>query len=126
MLRHTKALLWRWGRWAGGGIPGSFPKMSAFMRLQMGTSSCREASGADPEILECDRVIAAAARPIRKLIVRHYCGDGTSAEKAARMGVSRRKYFELLDDARWFVNSALDNLHSDGHIRASVRVQTLG
>src|ERR1700675_3751062 len=105
-IRDTRRLLRRWGHWAGGGIIG-FPQMSAFMRIQMGSRSSIDPR-TDADILACDKAVASAELCHRKMLIRHYCTQGTSREKAGKVGLQRSRYYVLLSDSEWFVHTTLD------------------
>jgi hypothetical protein len=104
--RETKSRLIAWGRWASGAIPG-FPIMAAFMRANCG-GRATAINQANPELLRTDQIIARLELKLRKVIIRHYCTQGSGREKALRMGIPKSTYWQRLDEGTWFVHTEFD------------------
>jgi len=78
---------------------------SAFYRW---SGRCTAVDHADPEVLFCDSIVRKADKEIRVILVRHYCGNGTGREKAARSGMSKSTYYQRLNEAEWWIHTELD------------------
>jgi hypothetical protein len=80
--------------------------MSAFLRVRIDRASVFDII--DPEILRTDWIVGRAQLRLRRVLIRHYCTRGHVRAKAMRMGLARSTYFDLLEEARWFVHTEYD------------------
>jgi hypothetical protein len=127
---ETIRRLRRWGGWASGGLLNS-ALVCALDFINSGSRATADAD-ADPEILRTDWIVGRAERPMRVILIRHYCTDGSGREKALRMGVPKSTYYDRLEEARWFVHTEYDKADAlpiappdtKGYRYASVRVFT--
>lgn len=100
--KETRDRLRRWGKWAGGGVPGGYPRKAAFAQERIQRSLVMDA--VDRDILRVDELVKRADFDDRQVLIRHYCSDGTPLEKAMRSGLTKRIYFAKLEDAQWFIH----------------------
>lgn len=52
-----------------------------------------------PDIKEVDRAVKRVRPDYRRVLVMRYCYKGSGAEKIQRLGISRPRYYRLLDRA---------------------------
>ena len=96
-----------WGRWAAGGTGLGYPCMSALMRIKAGGKSTAIAE-ANPDLIRTDQIIANAELRHRRVLVRQYCVQGSIREKALRMGLPKSTYWDLVEEAAWWVHTEYD------------------
>jgi DNA-directed RNA polymerase specialized sigma24 family protein len=81
--------------------------MAAFMRANCG-GRATALNQANPELIRTDQIISRLELRLRKVIIRHYCSQGSGREKALRMGIPKSTYWQRLDEATWFVHTEYD------------------
>jgi hypothetical protein len=78
--------------------------MSAFMRVGS-RSTGRESN---PELIRTDQIISRLELRLRRVLIRHFCTEGPLRLKAGRHGLPKSTYFDLLDEAIWYVHTCYD------------------
>lgn len=104
--RETERRLWRWGGWASGGLE-FFRMTCALSRINAGSRATAD-SEADPEIIRTNVIIGRSERRHRLILIRQYCTRGTIREKAGRIRLPKSSYYDLLEEARWYVHTEYD------------------
>jgi hypothetical protein len=104
---ETRGRLMRWGRWASGGVPG-FPRMSALARIKSGSRGTGDET--NPELIRTNQVIGFSQKHHRMIIIRHFCTSGSIREKAGRHGLPKSTYWDVLDEAVWWVHTEYDKV----------------
>ena len=78
--------------------------MSAFMRVGSRPTS----SESNPELIRTDQIISRLEIRLRRVLIRHFCTEGSLRLKAGRHGLPKSTYFDLLDEAIWYVHTCYD------------------
>lgn len=121
-LNETKQRLRDWGRWANGGMHG-YPSESSSERINGGGRSTA-LKEANPDLLRTDHIVGCAELKLRRILIRHYCTAGSGREKALRMTLPKSTYFQLLNEAEWFVMTELDKPDNGCYLTDIVGVLT--
>ena len=111
MISTVEILLARWGRWASTGRNGGlgYPRAAAFTR-DMPTFDAygSRTPDLDSTVLAVDDAVNAMPVLLRQICVEVYQRGGSKRAIAARMGLGKSKFYDMLNDAHAYVCSYLE------------------
>lgn len=102
-------LLQRWALWciAGNRAGLGYAMVGYAERIGTSWSTDNTPPPVDPDVLRVDHCVHRLPAEHRKVVVVHYLQPGRAAEKWRDLGITRDRYYELLDHGRVFVGSML-------------------
>jgi hypothetical protein len=104
-LEYAKFRLTEWGHWSRDGING-YPTRWA---VEGGLARSPEVIvQAPPHIELVDVIVRQLEIEPRRVLIVHYTQTGSGREKAMRIGMTKTKYFRVLEQGQWMVHTELD------------------
>ena len=102
-------LLQRWAYWVAAGNRAGLGYAMVGYKERIGTSWSTDSTPppVDPDVLLVDHCVHRLPDDHRKVIVAHYLGKGHVHSKCRELGLTRDRYYELLDHGRVFVGQLL-------------------
>lgn len=102
-------LLARWAVWALSGNRAGLGYAQSGYAERIGTSWSTDTAPVpvDPDVLLVDHCVKRLPIEHGKVIVAHYLGKGHVHSKRRELGLTRDRYYELLDHGRVFVGQLL-------------------
>jgi len=113
----------RWARWArngSGGVQGWSTSSASHRLAEQHRTGVRYEPGfisnyMDPETAAVDRVVTGLPEPLKGVLMAEFFTYGVVEIRAKKVGLGKRRFFELLDSALLVVGARLANAIDSAH-----------